>query len=65
MSIEEIVQGLLPVERARLSFRVGFPPADYDLVTADLVTAGLLNEDHTLTPLGLAVKARLEEAGDE
>lgn len=60
--VGEIAGKLTPLDCERLTGWQGPRGAAYNVISEDLCEAGLLNRDWSLTPLGLAVKAHLEQS---
>lgn len=65
MSIDEIIAGLVPMERERITGWKGPPGAAYNAVSEALFERGLLNSNWTLTETGKKVRARLEEQSND
>jgi hypothetical protein len=55
-----IARGLIPMDAERLTGWKGPPGAAYNVISESLCKRGLLNRDWSLSPLGLAVRAHLE-----
>ena len=59
--IHTIAVGLIDIEKERLLGWQGVGGAAYNVISEDLCEAGLLNADWSISPLGLAVRAILQE----
>jgi DNA-binding CsgD family transcriptional regulator len=58
--LDKLARGLTALDRERITGWQGPAGAAYNAISEDLCSAGVLNRDWSLSPLGLALKAHIE-----